>query len=78
MLVAVTLFDAAGKEVGTYDSFPLIIDPAGDGITEIFWQEPFQESQEGAVIAEVGYTVGLVDPVPVDVEFQMQGVPVGR
>jgi hypothetical protein len=78
VLVEVTLLGAAGEEVGSYRAFPVILDPDVDGIIEIFWQEPFPEDQEGAVIAEVRYSVGLVDVVATDVEFQLQGVPEGR
>jgi hypothetical protein len=78
VLVEVALLDSAGEEVGTYESFPVIIEPAGDGIIEIFWQEPFPIDQEGAVTAEVRYTVGLVEVVATDVVFDLQGVPAGR
>ena len=78
VLIEVTLLDATGTEVGTYGAFPEILDPAGSGVTEIFWQEPFPQGQEGAITAEVRYTVGLVDVVSTDIGFDLQSVPDGR
>ena len=78
VLIEVGLLDATGAEVGTYGAFPEILEPAGNGVTEIFWQEPFPQDQEGSVTAEVRYSVGLVDVVAATTEFDLQGVPAGR
>ena len=61
-----------------HHEIPEILDPASSGVTEMAWQEPFPQGQEGAVTAEVRYTVGVVDVVPTDVEFDLRGVPAGR
>lgn len=78
VVVEVTLLDATGDEVGTYGAFPAILDPSNSGVTELSWLEPFPQGQEGAVTAEVRYTVGLVDVFAADVGFDLQGVPAGR
>ena len=78
VVVEVTLLDAEGAEVGTYGGFPTILDPSDSGVTELSWLEPFPQDQEGAVTAEVRYTVGLVEVVAADVGFDLQDVPTGR
>jgi hypothetical protein len=78
VVVEATLLDTAGEEVGSYGAFPFILDPTADGMIEVFWQGSFPPQQEVAVTAEVGYTVGLVEVVATDIEFDLQGVPEGR
>lgn len=78
VLVAATLLDADGSDVGTYAAFPELLDPASAGTTEITWGEPFPTTQDGAVTVVVEYTVGLVQTVPTDVVFDLTDVDVGR
>lgn len=73
-----TLTDGDGAVVGTYAGSPVILEPAHDGVIELRWGEPFPTDQEGAVTASLGFTVGVVQSVPVSIGFDLNDVPVGR
>ncbi len=78
VVVDATLLDSLGTEIGSYSSFPALLDPSTRGVIEITWQEPFPTSQEGAVAVVLNYSVALVKVVATDVDIDLAAVPLGR
>lgn len=78
VIISAVLLDADGNRIGSYQSFPEILEPAAGGVLEILWAEPFPTSQEGAMTVEVEYEVGIVESVPADLSIDLGQVPIGR
>lgn len=78
VVISANLLDSEDEDVGRYASFPVVLDPADRGVTEILWQEPFPTGQEGAVAVVVEYSVGVVEVVPTDIVVDLGDVPLAR
>lgn len=76
--ITATLLDAAGNEIGSYESYPDLIDPSGSGFKEILWEGPFRVDQQGAETIRLDYDVSIVAVSPVSISFDIDEVPIGR
>ncbi|MEA2002592.1 MAG: hypothetical protein U9N84_12025 [Actinomycetota bacterium] len=78
VLVEATLLDTLGNAIGSYVSFPVLLDPSESGTIDLRWREPFPTSQEGAVSVVLNYRVALVEIVATDISVDLAAVPIGR